>query len=85
MVRNDLISKYRICPTFGENGNTENMLKIILKSPNNSTPIEEYDEGYQSNVLDIEGAAGMTPVQFYNLFIQTEKPICFNALPSVFP
>jgi hypothetical protein len=85
-VSDDLSNKYKICPTFGVGGNTEDSVGILLDSPNDNVPIETYDEsGVQARAIPIEKAAGITPEEFYNLFIQTSKPICFNVLPSILP
>jgi len=43
-VRGDLSNKYKICPTFGNNGNAEDSIGILLASPNDNVPIETYDE-----------------------------------------
>lgn len=76
---------YSICPTFGDSGNTANYLQIILKSPTDGKTIESYDGAYNPNLnVDLKDATGITPEDFYNLFIQSGKPICINTLPGVF-
>ena len=84
-VIDNLESVYKICPTFSEVGNTVDLLRIILKSLDDNTPIEHYDTAYQPNlVMNVEKAAGITPEDFFNLYMQTGKPVCFNVLPIVF-
>ena len=86
-IIDDLNNKFKICPTFGNGGNTEDSFGILLASPNDNVPIETYDESdiQENRAIPIEKAAGITPEEFYNLFTQTEKPICFNVLSSVLP
>ncbi len=85
-VNNGLDSMYKICPIFGKGGNTEDRITMILKSPDDGIPIENYEPAYNStSFLDLEKAAGITTEEFYKLFLQTGKPVCFNTLPSVLP
>ncbi len=84
-VNDDLNSLYKICPIFGKGGNTEDSITMILKSPNDGIPIENYEPNYNSTFLTLENAAGITTEEFYKLFLQDGKPACFNALPSALP
>jgi hypothetical protein len=85
-VKDDLNSIYKICPTFSDDGNTENTIKIILKSSDDSAPIEKLDDRYQSTKIhSLEEATKMTLEEFYKLFTEGKKLICFDTLPSVFP
>lgn len=85
-VKNDLPSILKVCPTFDMGGNMVDSITIFFKPAGDTTPIENLDGAYQSaSVLNLKDAVGMTTEEFYNLFMQTLKPICFNTLPSVFP
>lgn len=72
-----------VCPTFGNNGNTNQWFKIILKLPDNTTPIEQYDEGYHQGI-SYEKATGKSLDDFYQLFLQTKNPPCFRILGEAF-
>jgi hypothetical protein len=72
-----------ICPSFDRNGGGENWFKIILKSPQDPTPIEEYDVAY-GDAMIYEKATGKTVQDFYQLFLQSKKPPCFFVLPEPF-
>jgi len=87
-VRNELsASRYKICPVFGQGGNAEDDIRILLASPTDIVPIETYDEtGIQEHrAIPIEKAAGITPEEFYKLYMQPGKPACFNSLPHLLP
>ncbi len=79
----DLDSSTFICPTFGDGGNANNWFKIILKSPEDPTRIEKYDEGYYPG-LSFEEATGKTVEDFYQLFLQKNSPPCFRVLGELF-
>jgi hypothetical protein len=81
----DLNTLYKICPIFGDGGNAEGWIKMILKSSNDGVPIEEYEPAFNSTFVDLEVAAGMSNEEFYKLFLQAGKPPCFNMLPSILP
>ena len=72
-----------LCPTFGNGGNVDQWFKIILKSPDDVTPIEKYDEGYQPG-LSFEKATGKALDEFYQLFLQAKNPPCFKVLGEAF-
>jgi hypothetical protein len=81
---NNLQSANTICPTFEEGGSLVNLIVVILKSPNDGSPLGNYDEAYNHNMnLSIEDAAGISLEEFYDLFHQSGKPKCFNLLPGV--
>lgn len=72
-----------VCPTFENDGNISHWFKIILKSPDDVTPIEQYDEGYQQGV-SYEKATGKSLDEFYKLFLQAKNPPCFRILGDAF-
>jgi hypothetical protein len=74
---------YPICPTFVAAGNMDNSFKIILKSSNDKTPIENYDQDYSGGTL-FEDATGKALNDFYQAYLQPQKPPCFHLLPSFF-
>jgi hypothetical protein len=78
-------SVYAFCPTFGEGGNTTEYVIMMLKSPDDPTALEYYYRaGNPDGSLDIREAAGLTVVDFYNLFIQNGQPPCFQVPDSAF-
>ena len=78
-------SVFSICPIFAEGGNMADSIHIILKSPDDQTPVEKYDIVYFADLaVDIGDAAGITLQEFYGLFIQADQPPCFEVPDSAF-
>jgi hypothetical protein len=79
---------YRMCPTFEENGNLGLSLEIYIQSFDNHTPLERAvgrRTGDPSSIRSIEDAAGLSVEEFYALFMQDERPICFETPRDIWP
>ena len=79
---------YHICPEV--NGNLVNRISIYMKSPSNSQSLDSYDgilsnEYWNGTVLSIEEATELSIEEFYELFITSEQPICFDSPHNVWP
>jgi hypothetical protein len=74
---------YPICPTFEEGGNTKNWFRIILKSLDEQTVLGYIGNGYLG-ATPFEEATGKTINDFYQAYLQSQKPPCFYLLPSFF-
>jgi hypothetical protein len=71
---------YKFCPTFAPDGNLGGSMDIYLKAPTDHKSLEDYanlrPELYQHQELTEK--TGMTIDEFYTLYQQTNKPICFE-------
>jgi hypothetical protein len=77
---------FPLCPTFGSGGNAEDAINVFLNALDNQIPIEKYNGAYFADLsMNLQDAAGLTVEDFYNLFMQTDKPPCFRLLPNAFP
>lgn len=79
---------YRICPTFGAEGNIGIGLDMYLQSPENKAPLESLTNIQAlgpSALLPIDKAAGLSVEDFYKLFGQNSKPVCFETPRDIWP
>jgi hypothetical protein len=65
----------RFCPTFGNGGDLNSSLVIIIQSPQDDLP--------SGQAPSLQEAAGITPQDLYNLYTEQKKPICFDTPTSL--
>lgn len=65
-----------------------------MQSPNDERPLSESDsililsetdEYWAGTVKPIDEAAGISVEEFYQLFMQTEEPACFDSPHNIWP
>jgi hypothetical protein len=77
---------FLVCPRF-ENGLDIKAMEIYLQAIDNPMPLEQI--GYLGNPDDMRGskriktAAGIDENEFYELFMQTQQPACFETPRSI--
>ena len=74
---------YHICPNLEDTN-----IQMTLQSPNNHKPLEWGDgilTNHRNTVRTIEESSGISLEEFYQLFIQPEKPGCFETPENIWP
>ena len=84
---------YLICPRFDQ-GNDIHRISMILQSPDNPNPVEQYDDIVNSSlygssvsylILPIERATGLTIGNVVDLILQTDESACFKTPRDIWP
>lgn len=76
---------YQFCPTFSETGNLGNAIDIYEVSPVENKPPEDLTElaTMPYPPRNLEDVTDMTIEGFYLLYLQKDKPICFETPQNV--
>ncbi len=82
--RTDYEPVYRMCPSFTDEGNLGQHLRIEMRSSDGSNIIQW---GSLSNLygMPIEEASSLSLDEFCNLYIQESEPVCFDTQRDIWP
>jgi hypothetical protein len=85
---------YHICPSLNTDSGQITRIHIYMQSPEDIWPLDksdsklvlsETDEYWAGTVKSIDEAAGISIDKFYQLFLQTEEPACFDSPHDIWP
>ena len=85
---------FHICPSLNKGNGQITRINIYMQSPDDARPLSESDsilissetdEYWIGTVKPIDEAAGISVEEFYQLFMQTEEPTCFDSPHDIWP